>query len=463
MKVKISSKAHFTTHLIFVVKDLFDIKDYKGEANEITVRYDDDLTLIYCGIGDKESCSSGIIRAAAIKGIQKAIELRREDVSVFVPEVNIEYAAESALEGSILGTYKFSKYKSEKPHELNIIEFTGSSLTTSQINTISASCESVMFARDLVNDNATEVTPEYLARESRKLEKKGALKVTILDEKDLEKKGLNLINVVGQASETPPRLIVIEYTGNPKSKTKTAIVGKGITFDSGGQNLKPTGSIESMRDDMAGAATVLGVMRTLSIIKPKVNCVGVIATAHNNIGGNAYFPGDTYKSYSGKTVEIWSTDAEGRLVLADAIAYCQDHYKPTEIIDLATLTGGVLYALGEFAAGLFSNDDILASELFNAGETTNERLWRLPLYKEYSDSIKGDIGDLRNVSKLKKGYASSITGAAFIQEFVKDVPWAHLDIAGTAFNDGGARGDIPQFATGFGVRMLLEYLRKKQS
>jgi leucyl aminopeptidase len=200
-------------------------------------------------------------------------------------------------------------------------------------------------------------------------------------------------------------------------------------------------------------------MKSLSVLRPKINVVGVIPAAHNAIGGNAYFPGDIYKSYSGKTVEIWSTDAEGRLVVADAISYCQVNYKPTSIIDLATLTGGVLYALADYVAALFSNNDTLASDLFNAGEQTGERLWRLPLYKEFCDSVKGELGDLRNVSKLKKGYASSITGAAFIKEFVNDdIRWAHIDIAGTAFNEGPPRGEIPQFATGFGVRLLIDYL-----
>jgi leucyl aminopeptidase len=213
---------------------------------------------------------------------------------------------------------------------------------------------------------------------------------------------------------------------------------------------------------MAGAAAVLGVMKSLAVLRPKINVIGVIPAAHNAIGGNAYFPGDVYNSYSGKTVEIWSTDAEGRLVLADAISYCQDKFKPTSIIDLATLTGGVLYALGDFVAALFSNNDKLANDLFNAGERTGERMWRLPLYKEYCESVKGDLGDLRNVSKLKKGYASSITGAAFIKEFVNNnTPWAHLDIAGTAYNEGQPHGEVPAYATGFGVRLLLDYLLHK--
>ncbi|MDO5577590.1 MAG: M17 family metallopeptidase, partial [Fibrobacter sp.] len=263
---------------------------------------------------------------------------------------------------------------------------------------------------------------------------------------------------VGAGSSTPPRLIIMEYTGNKNDSFKTALIGKGITFDSGGQNLKPTGHIETMRSDMAGASIVLGVINALVELKAPVNVTGVIAAAHNAIGANAFFPGDIYKSYSGKTIEICSTDAEGRLVLADAISYCINNFKPDKIIDFATLTGAVVTALGEIVAGLFSNNDTLAAKLFDAGEICGERLWRLPMYKMYCDSIKSDIADLRNLSKFKKGTASSITAAAFLKEFVGDIPWAHIDIAGTAFNEGAACGEIPQFATGFGVRLFLEYV-----
>jgi leucyl aminopeptidase len=250
----------------------------------------------------------------------------------------------------------------------------------------------------------------------------------------------------------------MEYRGNGKSKDSIAIIGKGITFDSGGQNLKPTGSIETMRCDMAGAAAVLGTMKALSQYKTKINVIGICSLAHNAIGRDAYFPGDVYTSYNGKTVEINSTDAEGRLVLADAIAYCIDRFKPTRLIDLATLTGGIITALGTTVAGLFSNNKSLSEALFAAGERTGERLWEFPLYEEYTEALKSDIADLRNISKKRKGWASSITGAAFIREFAGDNAWAHIDIAGTAFNEDGASEQWPQGATGFGVRLLMEYL-----
>lgn len=458
MKFKFSKISHYPILIKFLTKSDDRLVDFKAEEGEITVRYENDNTIIYCGIGESSSLTASILRTSSAKAIQKASELNKDKLSIILPDKidMILNGSQAIVEGIILGSYKFSKYKSEKPFQVENIEIVGP-ISTSDLHRASIISESVNYARDLVNENASIITPERLAKEALALGKSNNCKVTVLKEKELSGLGLNLIGAVGQGSPTPPRLIIVEYSGS-SSKVKTAIVGKGITFDSGGQNLKPTGSIETMREDMAGAAAVLGVLKALITLKAAVNVIGVIPAAHNAIGENSFFPGDIYKSYNGKTVEIHSTDAEGRLILADAVSYCQDCFKPTEMIDLATLTGGVLSALGDLVAGLFSNDDALAERLFKSGEKTNERLWRLPLYKEYSDSLKGDLGDLRNLSKFKKGYASSIVGAAFIQEFIKDIPWAHIDIAGTSFNDGSVKGEIPQFGTGFGVRLLIDFL-----
>ncbi|NLE01960.1 MAG: leucyl aminopeptidase family protein [Fibrobacter sp.] len=459
MKIKISKKVHFSTHIILVPRiDPIPYPDFKGDSGEISVRYEENTTKILCGIGDNATVDSKTIRTASAKAIQKAIDLKRTEVTFTLPNHSYPISLEKhIIEGIILGSYKFDKYKSEKYHRIETVEIIGE-LSRAEVHRTETICKSTNFTRDLVNENASVITPEAFATEALKLQNSNHCTVTVLNKKDIQKKGLNLIYSVGKGSQTPPCLIFIEYNGNKRSGKKTAIVGKGITFDSGGQNLKPTGSIETMRTDMAGAAAVLGTMKALIELNSPVNVVGVIVAAHNAIGSDAFFPGDIYKSYSGKTIEIHSTDAEGRLILADAVSYCQKQYKPDELIDLATLTGGILSALGDIVAGLFSNNDFLAEKLFEAGEKSSERLWRFPLYKEYSDALKGELGDLRNLSKLKKGYASSIIGAAFIQEFIEDIPWAHLDIAGTSFNEGATRGEIPQFATGFGVRLLMEYL-----
>jgi leucyl aminopeptidase len=251
-------------------------------------------------------------------------------------------------------------------------------------------------------------------------------------------------------------LILLHYKGDPKSKDLTAVVGKGITFDTGGLNLKPTGSIETMKCDMAGAAAVLGILKACQALKLKKNVIGVIAAAENAISAEAYKPGDVYISHSGKSVEITNTDAEGRLVLADALSYVQTHYELSRVIDLATLTGGVVVALGEEATGLFSNDDALINQLKKASARTGERIWELPLYPEYLDALKSPIADLKNSRNGRKASAGS--GAMFLRQFIEeDLPWAHLDIAGTAYLSETSPYS-PSYATGVGVKLLIEFL-----
>ncbi|MCX7726285.1 MAG: leucyl aminopeptidase family protein [Chitinispirillaceae bacterium] len=451
----------YLTIIRFLCKDTTkDIVDFKAEVEEITVRYEQKKTIIYCGLGEADKCSVIDIRAVVMKAISQLKKLERKSVAIEIPSLPIDSkeVEKAIIDGIIIGSYEFSRYKSNNNStELSAVELIGAQLSDSIIRKEVEICKGVNYARDLVNDNAGVVTPQYLAKEAKKLEKDG-IKVTILNNLKLKKNGLNLITAVGQGSPNSPVLIILEYYGNKKEKKITALAGKGVTFDSGGQNLKGTGNIETMRHDMAGAAVVLGVFLTIAKLKPSINVIGIIPAVHNAIGSKSFFPGDVYRAYNGKTVEVISTDAEGRLILADAISYCIDKYNPTIIIDIATLTGGIITALGEFVAGLFSNNDDLAEKLFIAGQKTGERLWRLPIYKEYVDSMKSDIADLRNISKFKKGYASSITGAAFIKEFVGDIPWAHLDIAGTAYRENGPARDMPQFATGFGIRLISCFL-----
>jgi leucyl aminopeptidase len=463
MKLTIAKVPHHSTVITFLTKeDLRSaaIPDFEAEKKDVTIRYEGKKAFVYCGLGPKNTLSAAIIRRAAASGIRAALLKKRSGVSVVAPASTGLSGTPwvPALEGALLGGYSFVKYKKEKSSPLSELELCGENIPQRDAVRVKTVCDCVNYCRDLVNENAHIANPEFLAKQARVIARAGRMNVKVLNEKELRKRGLGLLTAVGQGSVYPPRLALIEYRGNPSSKDRTAIVGKGITFDSGGQNLKPTGHIETMREDMAGAAAVLGVMKAIADLKPKINVIGVCAFAHNAIGGNSYFPGDVYTAYDGTTVSIESTDAEGRLVLADAISYCKEVYQPSRIVDLATLTGGILVSLGTVAAGLFSNDDGLAQRLFLAGEETFERLWRFPLYEEYVDSVKGDIADLRNVSSFKKGNASSITGAAFIGAFAGKTPWAHIDIAGTAFNEESAKGELPQFATGFGVRLLLKFL-----
>lgn len=309
--------------------------------------------------------------------------------------------------------------------------------------------------RDLVNGNADDITPQYLGAVARGLEKTCKhVKTTVLNKKQIEKEKMGLLLAVNRGSFREPAFIIVVYKGNPKSKEKTVLVGKGITFDTGGLDLKPPAGMFTMKSDMAGAAVVLGSIQAASSLGLKVNITGVIASTENSIGSHSYKPGDVYSGFAGKTVEIMDTDAEGRLILADALAYAVDRLKPSRIIDLATLTGAVEVALGDEVSGLMCNNDALADLLVHAGSITGEKVWRLPLYEDYREALKSDIADIKSTGGRGGG---CIKAALFLQEFVNKTPWAHLDIAGTAFvND--ARRYHPKYATGIGVRLLISFL-----
>jgi leucyl aminopeptidase len=312
-------------------------------------------------------------------------------------------------------------------------------------------------ARSLAHQPANVINPITLAERARVVAERSGLKITVLDDRQLAEMGAGAILAVGRGSQTPARMIILEYAGqefSPDGKP-VVLVGKAITFDTGGYSIKNTEGIVGMKYDKCGGVDVLATMQLVSALKIKTPVVGIISAAENMISGESYRPDDIITSLSGKTIEIISTDAEGRLVLADGLAYAQKNYQPRAIIDLATLTGGVVTALGRVRAGLMSNNDALANSLFEAGEATGERLWRLPLDEEYSRNMKGEDADLKN-SGGREGHA--ILGGAFLKAFVSDdVPWAHLDIAGVA----DTNKELPHLsggATGFGVRLLLEYL-----
>ncbi|MDI6797272.1 MAG: leucyl aminopeptidase [Desulfatibacillaceae bacterium] len=460
MKIVPVKKATADSHIVFVFDEKKkDWPDFEAADDEVAICYDGDKTFILAGLGKKGDFSSHILRSQAARAMKKAAKLKRKKICIFGPdapgEAKVNHAA--CLEGALLGAYSFDRHKSEKPESVKELQLTDFALSSTEVKNIQTVCDAVCFARDLVNDNAHSITPERLAREALDMAD-DSLKVKVLDEKMLKKEGLSLMAAVGQGSVYPPRLMVMEYSGaGPKAK-KIALIGKGVTFDSGGLNLKSNEGMLTMRLDMAGAAAVLGIMKALAVLKPAVNVVGVVGAVQNAMDAKAYFPGDVYRSYAGKTVEIINTDAEGRLVLADAVAYCRKNYSPERIVDFATLTGACIIALGETVAGVISNNDNLYDEIFAAGEAVAERVWRLPLYPEHKKAMKSDIADLRNLAKFKRGYAGTITGGAFIAEFVEDTPWAHIDIAGTAFNESSARGEVPKFATGFGVRLALKWL-----
>jgi len=321
-----------------------------------------------------------------------------------------------------------------------------------------AICSGVNFARDLVNDNADVINSSYLEGVVKKLIKDSKkVKVEVLSRKELKSKGLNLHLAVNKGSKNEPKLIIVSYNGAPKKGGYTAIIGKGVTFDSGGLNLKPTGYIETMRSDMGGTAAVIGTLKNVLTLKPKKNILFVCGIAENVIGSSAYKPGDVVKSYDGKTVEVANTDAEGRLVLADAIAYVAKSYKPSKIIDIATLTGACVVALGNDYSGLVTDDDKFSRAMIRSSNDTDDKAWRLPIYPELKESVKSDIADIKNIG-YPKGAAGTLTAAEFLRQFTSGIKWAHLDIAGTAFVGGPSRLYFGHGATGAGVRLLTDYL-----
>ena len=357
------------------------------------------------------------------------------------------------LHGLKLKSYEFNKYKTKKDTREISINIIGKKNKTSFQNQLrfKALEEGTFYTRDLVSEPGNVLHPDEYAKRINSLKKHG-LKVNIYDNKKLKKLGMNALLGVGQGSIRGSYLVTIEWNGAKNNSKPLAFVGKGVCFDTGGYSLKPAKFMEDMTYDMAGSATVVGLMKNLALRKAKINVVGVVGLVENMVSGNAQRPGDIVKSYSGKTIEILNTDAEGRLVLADALTFTERKFKPKFMVDLATLTGAIIVSLGSEYAGLFSNNDKLSKQLLDAGEKVEEKLWRMPLHKNFDKLINSKNADMQNINYV--GGAGSTTAAQFLQRFILNkTPWAHLDIAGMAFSKyGGALNSGG--ATGYGVRLL---------
>jgi leucyl aminopeptidase len=357
------------------------------------------------------------------------------------------------LHGLKLKSYEFNIYKSKKEKKLFLVNIIGkkSKFTVKNELKFKALEEGSFYARDLVSEPGNILHPDEYAKRLSSLKKYG-LKINIYDDKKLKKLGMNALLGVGQGSIKGSYLVTMEWNGAKNNSKPLAFVGKGVCFDTGGYSLKPAKFMEDMTYDMAGSATVVGLMINLAIRKAKINAVGVVGLVENMVSGNAQRPGDIVKSYSGKTIEILNTDAEGRLVLADALTFTEKKFKPKFMVDLATLTGAIIVSLGSEYAGLFSNNDKLSKQLLTAGKKVDEKLWRMPLDKNFDKLIDSKNADMQNINYV--GGAGSITAAQFLQRFILNkTPWAHLDIAGMAFSKyGGALNSGG--ATGYGVRLL---------
>ncbi len=359
---------------------------------------------------------------------------------------------EEFLHGMQLKSYEFSKYKTKKENiEININVIFKKIPTKFKNDRFNSLLEGTKFTKDLVSEPGNILHPDEYAKRIQKLKSIG-LKIKVYNQKELKKLGMGALLGVGQGSVRGSYLVTMEWNGSKSKNKPLAFVGKGVCFDTGGYSLKPARFMEDMTYDMAGSAAVVGLMKTLALRKAKINAVGVVGLVENMVSGNAQRPGDIVKSYSGKTIEVLNTDAEGRLVLADALTFTEEKFKPKFIIDLATLTGAIIVSLGSEYGGLFSNDDKLSKQLLEVGEKVDEKLWRMPLHKNFDKLMNSKNADMQNINYV--GGAGSTTAAQFLQRFIiNKTPWAHLDIAGMAFSKyGGALNSGG--ATGYGVRLL---------
>lgn len=438
---------------------------FKGEIGETYshISYGEEKFLLL-GLGEEDKLNGNSLRKAFFSAGKELMKLKVEQVELAVPEFkNIYYdnAISSIVEGFLQSEYSFEKYLSAKK-TIPSIEFIyldvikGKEEDTNRIiEEVESLIEGVFLARDLVNEPAMYMTPKTLANNAKEELEKLGVKVNIYGREKIEELGMKAFLAVAKGSEKEPQLIVIEYEGDPDSKEKIGLVGKGLTYDSGGYCIKSPQGMLDMHSDMAGSASVIGAMKAIASLKLNKNVVGVVAACENMISGGAYKTGDIIGSMSGKTIEVVNTDAEGRLTLADALWYAVKEAKVDKVIDIATLTGACVVALGNVNSGAITNDEKLMEQVIKASEISGEPIWELPHNDEYREMIKGKFADLKNSGGRGAG---TITAGLFLEEFVDNTPWVHLDIAGTAYLSDG-QGYLPKGATGVPVKTLY-YLIK---
>jgi leucyl aminopeptidase len=456
-----------------MIKDIIATGDFKGKLNQVSVLYTRGLILakriVLAGVGKKSDLTMEKLRcvfATAAKHV-RSLTLKEFSTSLDFIESkeSIEHTVQAVVEGAVLGLYQYTNYKTVDkdkkgdPKEFTIVEEREDvcKFIRSAAESVEIVMKAVFFARDMVSAPGNEMTPTAMAGEARKIAARKNVKLRVLDERKLKKIGMNALLGVAKGSAEPARFIILEYSGATKEDLPVALVGKGLTFDSGGISIKPAEKMEEMKSDMAGGAAVMGAIMAAADLRLPVNIVGLIPATENLPGGRAYKPGDILKSLSGKTIEIISTDAEGRLILADALTYAE-RFKPAALIDLATLTGACVIALGDLAIGMLGTDKELKNKISDAAEKTGERVWELPLWEDYHELIKSDVADYKNTGGRPGG---AITAAAFLSKFIGKSPWVHLDIAGPAWLTKD-RSYIPKGATGIGVRLLVQFLKDWQ-
>lgn len=463
-------------HIRPVIKDLAALGDFKGKKDDSLILYPDSSEagkrfsckrILLIGIGESavdETRDQLLERFRKTGGSisQSARKVKADELLLVLPEFVEDRGhalAAALLEGTVLGNYQFSAYKKKddekdkyKGLKTIVVQGKGAALRRT-LEGARIGAEAAMTARDMANEPANQWTPSHFSKFGRSLAGSSDLLCTIIGKSQIKKLGMGGIVAVNQGSSVDPQVVILEHRPK-KYRTTVLLVGKGITFDSGGVSLKPAAGMEDMKYDMCGGAAVISAMQAVAQTRPGVRVVAIVPATDNMSGSSAVKPGDVIRHYNGVTSEVINTDAEGRLILADALAYGIEKYNPDCVVDLATLTGAVIIGLGHHRTGMMSNNDVLAEALSAAGEETGEKLWRLPLDPEYTEQLDSEVADVKNIGGRPGG---SITAGAYLQKFVGSTPWAHLDIAGTAW-DFTKKSYIPKGPSGIGVRLLLNFI-----
>ena len=431
------------------------VGDIKGKVGEVNYFYVNNRRLAIIGLGKKDEINFETVRLAAGSALRSAISKKADSVTIDCFCSGLE-SCQAMGEGVVLGSYQFLDYKTKEKKKFEPRSVSVIGCNQQEIDKGVAIGSAVCFSRDLANHPGNKTTPTRLADAAKEIADVGEMSLTVFDRKEFTQMGMGGLAGVAQGTDEPPKFIILEYNNGGNDKPKV-LVGKGLTFDSGGISIKPASKMDEMKYDMCGSAVVLGVFHALAALKPKLNVVGIVPSTENLSGAKAYKPGDILTAYNGKTIEVLNTDAEGRIILADGLAYASKHYDPEYICDFATLTGAVLISLGHIATGIMGTDNDLIERVKKSSKSAGEKVWELPLWPEYCKQVQSEIADVKNTGAPMQ--AGSIAGGAFLKEFVGEgVPWVHFDIAGTAW---GAKPDSinPKgSATGWGIRLVLDMM-----
>lgn len=450
--------------------ELLRTKEFEGKTNDLVLFHTQGKVpakrLILVGLGKKRDLGLDHLRQAMGHVVKRVRQAKANSFTVILPNVSISGGSDLDMsqvmvEGAILGSYQFTAYRSDIQTGKAGLAMTILASSKSQLHELTegirrgvATAEATVFVRDLCNHPSNVMTPTKIASEAKAVAAEARVSVKILEQRDMEKLGMGALLGVAKGSHEPPKFIILQYHGAKKAADRPVVlVGKTITFDTGGISLKPAENMEQMKADMTGGAEVLATVRAAARLRLPLDLVGILPVAENMPGGRAMRPGDVVKTLSGKTVEVQNTDAEGRLILSDGLAYAA-RFKPAALIDIATLTGACVVALGQFAIGMFGTDSHLKEAIRDAGLRAGERVWEMPLWEEYFEQLRSDVADMRNIGGRGGGM---ITAALFLSKFVSDCPWVHLDIASTDWSDR-ERAYIPKGPTGIGTRLLIQFL-----